>query len=417
MESSERIKQILDANRTGEKKAINYDGKPLLLDVKEIPLDVLLYNPYNGRIRSMVKSFESSNGRNINNEDVDDINIIEQFLWDSARGKNEKTLESLKDIGQQEVGIITKDGVIIDGNRRTCLLNVLRRRYNEPIFFKAVVLDDNLKDNGKAITVLETRYQMGVDSKVDYNPIEKYIKCFELLNEYNFTIPEIADLMTESETDISKWLNIFQLMEEYLEYVGTKQIYTRLEKREGHFVDLYTYINLYKRGVVADWEYDNHDILDMQNVYFDYIRLGIPVQRARVISKPSGQNSFFCKKNIWTEFIEEHKEIIEQIDDLSFQELKLEESKKSNEDLIKIIDFSWREKAADLLIDNLSYNEIILKEISESYLPLKILKRVKNSINNIKVNNISEETIPEVMLIINDIENRLNEIKNIINIK
>jgi ParB-like chromosome segregation protein Spo0J len=415
MEYTERINMISRASTNGEVKSIRYKDENKAYEVKEIPLEALLYNPYNGRIRSMILSFESAQNRKINNESKNDIETIEQFLYDSTSGKNEKTKDSLREIGQQEVGIITKDGVIIDGNRRACLLNILKRNNHPVNTFKAIVLDDELRGNEKFITLLETRYQMGVDSKVEYNPIEKYIRCDELLNIHHFTISEISELMAESETTIKEWLSRFELMNNYLNYLDTPKLYTRLEKREGHFIDLRNYLNTYNYKANSLFENPKENIDELKDSYFDYIRLGVPVQRARVIAKPSKGNSFFSNKEIWDDFISEHKKIKSKVIEKSFSQLKAQFPLYNNEEIIKIIDTHWQKEIKDNLLENLSFNEISLKEISESFMPLKNLKRVRNTLNNTNLNNIDRTTISEMGKVLNDIQTKVEEIKESLN--
>lgn len=418
MTKAERISEIDSSGTTGEIKSINYKGDTLKLPVKEIKLTALIYNPYNGRIRSSTKSFESSNNRLLNPENPEDKLIIEQFLYDSATGKNEKTKDSLRDNGQQEIGIITKDGVIIDGNRRAMLLNIIYNDDKSKDFFKAVVLPDELADNEKEITLLETSYQMGVDSKVDYNPIEKYIRCKELSTKHGLSNLEIANIMAETELKILEWLNILSRMEDYLIYLGSPEVYTRLEKREGHFVDLNGYLKSYqtKKNNSVNWDYKIEDIQKLQNIYFDYIRIGIPVQRARVLAKPTSSSSFFCQKTIWDDFVLEHEHIKQTYTEESFIELKEKESDKSNEDLIRRLDNSWKERLEERLLDNLSFNESNLKDIVETYNPLKILKRVLNSLGQIDCDTIENTTLEEVKKTILNIDNKLTDIKNKINI-
>ena len=86
------------------------------------PLEYLIYNKYNGRIGSLVKSFEKQN-HVLNAENNDDTKLIERFLWESKPERNEFTLNSLVEEGQKQYGIVTNDGVIIDGNRRAMILN------------------------------------------------------------------------------------------------------------------------------------------------------------------------------------------------------------------------------------------------------------------------------------------------------
>jgi hypothetical protein len=417
MENTVRINIIQNALANGEVKSIRYKDENRDYPVKKIPLEALLYNPYNGRIRSMILSFESAQTRKIDNENEEDIKVIEQFLYDSASGKNEKTKESLKEIGQQEVGIITKDGVIIDGNRRACLLNILHRNNHQENTFKAIVLDDELKGNEKYITLLETRYQMGVDSKVEYSPIEKYIRCDELLNSHKFSYNEIAELMAETEGTIKEWLSRFELMNEYLIYLTTPKLYTRLEKREGHFADLRNYLNSYYLKAQSSTDYLPNKIEELKKSYFDYIRLGVPVQRARVIAKPARNNSFFTNKNIWNEFITEHIQIKSKVIEKSFEQLKTQFPEYNNEEIIQIIDTHWQNEIKDSLLENLSFSEISLKEFSESFLPLKNLKRVRNTLNNVNTDNIEPNTVLETQNILDDISLRIQAIKNGLNKK
>lgn len=102
-----------------------------------------------------------------------------------------------------------------------------------PTYFRAVVLDDTLESNPKEIRKLETIYQMGVDEKVDYSPIEQYLKCKDLSDD--FTNEEIAKMMGKKPSDIKNYLETLNLMEDYLLKQGYQDMYTVLgkEKVEG----------------------------------------------------------------------------------------------------------------------------------------------------------------------------------------
>lgn len=103
---------------------LRYKGTTRTEIVWRIPLDYLIYNKYNGRIGSDVLSYEKQNGE-LNAELDSDREIIETFLYESKVDRNKTTMESLLKIGQQRYGIVTSDGIIVDGNRRAMLLNRL----------------------------------------------------------------------------------------------------------------------------------------------------------------------------------------------------------------------------------------------------------------------------------------------------
>lgn len=94
---------------------LRYKGTTREESVWRIPLDYLIYNKYNGRIGSDVLSYEKQNGE-LNAEVDSDCKIIEDFLYNSKVDRNKTTMESLLEIGQQRYGIVTSDGIIVDGN-------------------------------------------------------------------------------------------------------------------------------------------------------------------------------------------------------------------------------------------------------------------------------------------------------------
>jgi hypothetical protein len=377
----------MEIKETLEKKRIWYNNEMQLFSVVEIPLEKLIYNKYNGRIKSIVKSCESSLGRFLDPKNNYDKTLIESFLYDSAEYRNPKTIQSLRDYGQQEVGIVTKDMIIIDGNRRASLLHKISKEDKAKLYFKAIILDDNLDDESKHLEIikLETNYQMGVDSKVDYKPIEKYLRCQELIIEHNVPISEVSKLMSETIPRISQWLEILKLMEEYLTYLKSPNVYTRLDKKEGHFVDLYVYLKNYRSKGVLDLD-------ELKRVYFDYVRLGLPVQRLRIIGNPSNSMSLFVKKDYWKAFYHKHKEITENYKENNFKDLKKEHIEKSNEEVFNRLDNDYISNLGEELKSNLVSGEIFIKSILEKKSMFKELNRMQKYLEDVNINdNILEE--------------------------
>lgn len=318
-----RLEQIKNGNPLFN-KPLWYKGVKESFGVYEVPLDLLVYNKHNGRIMSRVLSFEKTN-RKLSSESEFDKIIIEKFLWESAPQNNIHTLESLKRYGQNEVGIITNDGIIIDGNRRASLLSILNK--DDPSLqrrFLTIILPDNLSNEPKKISELETIYQIGVDDKVDYNPIEKYLKVKEL--SVHFSEEHIAKLMSVNVPKIQEFFGVLSLMEEYLSFFDYSDFYLVLDKREGHFVDLYKYLNKYKEYIRTpskncNWNYSECDLDELKKVYFTYIRLGLPVQTCRMIGRTKKFGSFFTILEIWKPFKETVLAKLEETADKSISTL------------------------------------------------------------------------------------------------
>lgn len=406
MDAPDRIKKIqsiIDKGNSVGSKRIMYKNDTKDLKAYAIPVEALIFNQYNGRIGTWVKTYEKLNGTTIDASTEEGEKTIIDFLWNSKPERNKKTKEDIEEKGQLEVGIVTKDGVVIDGNRRSMLLKKIdQERGTTPTYFNAVVLEDELKDNPKEIRKLETIYQLGADAPVDYNAIEKYLKCKELFNEDGFTAKEIGKMMGESETKIEEYLSILALMEKFLDRFGYSGIYTYLDeiKAEGPFVDLNNYLNKYrnKPGQIKgrNWSPKPDDIDDLETVYFDYIRARFGTHKIRSIGNPASGKGIFNNKDIWQQFFFKYQDIIEPVNqnEPSLEELRERRPNEDAEQLIRGRDKDWINKPCDnyqTLMGNLQMNkrksERMLEDVNEEAGPLNYLNRALNALKQIDTEN------------------------------
>src|SRR5216684_1485323 len=311
MNKETRIKKISEiierdkANPYG-KQDIPWEDVLKPMDVYKIPLDYLIYNKYNGRILSRTKSLESQ-GRQIDAETVTGKELVEKLLTESNPSRNKQTLESITKLGQEKVGIITKDGIIIDGNRRAMLL----RQSGKYDYFKTVVLDVTLEENPTEIEKLETIYQMGEDEKLGYNPIEKYLKA-KGLRQRNIAVEKIADWMGETQGTIEEYLAVMETMDDYLDYLGYNGVYTQLDGREDLFIFLTKWTeNFYGEESVKAFDgYRDTDVDDLKLIAYDYIRVvrwdEYKGKEFRIIADGLKENHFFGNKAIWNDFGDFH---------------------------------------------------------------------------------------------------------------
>lgn len=395
----EKLNEIKEKDQpimTGVK--IPYKGTEKEFAVYRIPLEYLVYNPYNGRIGTKVKTFEVKSHK-LNPENPKDIEIIESYLWESKPDRNRKTMESLVKYKQQEYGIVSRNGFIIDGNRRASILNRIYRerdKYSKKAdvshckYFNAIILDDDA--DKKEILRLETTYQMGMDEKLDYNATEKYLKCKELL-EVGYTITEIAEMMDDTESTIKKNLEILELMDDYLEYYEYKNMYSMLEKREGQFVDLNNYVKAYENksgNAKTDWAPEKDDINEMITTSFDYIRAQYEGKEFRYIGQNGKSNipkSFFASKKIWQDFVKEHS-AIEDIKEESVSEyLSKKGAAKDISAVLADRDKEWAKKAKPILEKNLNISKRNLEDTQEADKPQELLLRAKKTLELIDDTN------------------------------
>lgn len=371
-----------------------YKGEYKEFKVYRIPLSCLVYNPYNGRIGTLVKTFEVKN-HILDPENVEDKKIIEDFLWKSKIDRNKFTMDSLLEQRQQQYGIVSRNGIIIDGNRRASLLNKIYREKEKHKkhdvshckYFNAVILDDDADQ--KEILALETTYQMGMDEKLDYNPIEKYLKTKEML-DIGYDEHSIAKMMGEtSVATIYKNLRILKMMDEYLDYHNYTGLYSLLEKREGQFVDLSNYEKSYSEksgNAKTNWSPTDEDITDMLSISFDYIRAKYEGKDFRFIAQNSRNNiplSFFANRDVWNEFSEKHNDISK------IQEESVDDYIGNHDEGIDITDIlqqrdrEWTENVSNLMKKNMGQSKRMLEDAQEIDQPLELFIKALKTLNTI----------------------------------
>ncbi len=403
---------------------IRYKGETTQMNVYKIPLEFLIYNKYNGRIGSAVKSFERQYYK-LNPEKPEDKKIIEKFLEKSNPDRNKNTKDSLLKDRQQVHGIVTADGVIIDGNRRAYLLNELFTKRNELGLafervqhcenFLAIILPGDATE--RDIQQLETIYQMGEDAKLDYNPIEKYLKCKDL-KSVGFSEKDISGFMGETEGQIKKWLSILDLMEDYLEELDYQGIYTRLEMTEGPFVDLNGYLDAYKKRSIAalkatDWAYEDSDISDLKLVSFDYIRARYEGKEFREIGRTGASGSIFSSEKLWKAFFTDHIEKIPK-DEKTVAELREKEKEADLSDILERRDADWAQNVKGLLEGNLKKYSSKLDDLRYSREPLKLLEKAKDILESIDTNISEFKENPLILKVVKEINTTIWGMKKLL---
>lgn len=411
-----KLKEIVDGKPCAQKD-IHYKGRRQTMAVFDIPLEYLIYNQYNGRIATFVKTYERQH-HPIDATTDGGKELIAKFLWESKESRNRTTQEDLHLKGQLEYGIVTADGVIIDGNRRFMLLEKNKEKYKEATaYFKAIILEDTLEGSKKEVIALETTYQMGVDEKVDYNPIQKYLKCRDLI-EQGFSEGEIAKMMGELESKIKEYLSILGLMDEYLkeyEYEGMYRV-LETEKLESQFIDLNNYLSKYRgeQGRVHDmnWTPNPEDIDELQKVYFGYMRARFGVHDIRIIANPSKGQGIFTKKDLWENFANNYFNAIEKIEDeKSLQEMR--EENPTIQDVVSLIstrDSEFQKKVDGKLKGNLGRTSRELEDQNSADEPLELMQRAKKTLEKVKTEVQSFGT-PDIRNIAKEIEKLAYDLK------
>ena len=397
------------------------------MPVFRIPLQFLSYNPYNTRFLAQAKTLERRFGCKLSDENSEHLKAIENFIWNEKKDQNVSTINSLLKYGQLQPGVVTADGIILAGNRRYRLLNEICRtpdKYESSKIsivgldcFEAVILDEAHLDQ-KDIIEYESFYQFGIEDKVEYDPIQKYIAAHFQKEEMQFTPKQIArhfiSITEGNTTKVDEWLEVYDFMDEYLKYIEEDGIYSALEGREEAFLRLRLVMRSFTNGRAGAniWAYNNFDLDDLKKIFFDYIRLNIPTHDFRQFK------DIFTSEEKWKDFKSKEGNIVDhetnQVE--SFEEYRKKYPDMEETAVSKIRQNDYKSKVESGLNRIFEIEKSRIQEEKSQELPLEILKSIQQKLGKLETdisNNGNNETYNsnEFLDVIRDIQKRVGRIK------
>lgn len=376
--------------RINESKHLILEKYPLKIrdkvdhEVYSIPIEYLRYNDLNGRIASFVESSKAV-GEPLKSENSK--RTIEEYLWNSDEKANKNTKKSIFEDGQQKPGIISADGIVLDGNRRLMLLNKLYEETGNLKFsrFNTIILDESFTE--KEIYNLEGYLQFGIDPQAEYKPIEKYLMVNRRI-QAGMTPREISKSVNDrfKEKEIIEFYEMFNLMEEYLEYIGSKGNYELLSFRkvEDSIKTLNAQLkklNKNNHPAQKNWEISNDEISDIKLVYFDLIRLAVSSDTKDYRELVSSKTNLLENQEEWKKFSDSHFEITKDIKSRSKDIYEVidkspNSNKLSNLEKIKIVETNLEEYYKDELYGNLQNSIRTVEFIKSKNSTLNDLKAI-----------------------------------------
>jgi hypothetical protein len=241
-------------NNTELIKLTQSDGtvKKQKIKVIKLPLELLFHNVRNGRFKDIYLETKISlqeaghNGLESTDDpeswDLDPTNEAEAKLIRSmlleqldpeAAGL---LLTAIEEDGQEEPGIITHDGYIINANRRAAILHILSQKDPQKFgFMKVAQLPDNI--DPLDLYNVEINCQMGKDLKLDYSPINAMLKVKEGRN-LGMSADTLAEKMGKSTKEIKHLEKMCSVAAKILEDHGTPNQYPLLKNRFAELDDL-----------------------------------------------------------------------------------------------------------------------------------------------------------------------------------
>ncbi|MEV0778577.1 transcriptional regulator [Streptomyces sp. NPDC050428] len=193
----ERLQEIKAAGGVPETLRIEWRGQPLQVEVIDMPVDSLYYNPGTHRIRAQ-RSHEPLRDRALDqdawsDESQDYLEELLQALPSDPSKRDpdfDALLESLRDFKQNDPGLITRDGILVNGNTRRAALKEIGGNAS----IRVGVLPPSC--TWADINAVELSLQLRRDHRRDYS----YINRLLAIDEQMSLGRSVADIAREFRT-------------------------------------------------------------------------------------------------------------------------------------------------------------------------------------------------------------------------
>ncbi|MDP8207409.1 MAG: hypothetical protein P9L92_12145 [Candidatus Electryonea clarkiae] len=404
-------------------------GKVQTIPVYKIECNDLYFNKSNGRIKSEVLKKEAELGRNLEVSDADDQSIIRDILLGIGIEENKKIKEDLRNNGQLRPGIITCDGLVINGNRRKALFEELyKERHNSK--YKALEVQVLPSTMTKAeLWLIEAGIQMSAPQQLDYSPINNLLKLREGIDSGL----EIAYMATRifgvSIDKIKKDLDHLELIDEFLkDFLDKGDRYYLVENLIEHFIDLHniiTRVGNRRKPNNANWEWDESDIIELKLVAFYYIRHKFAHLRIRDLQKLfiNAETWQLVKRALHLEIKLSEEELI-QFSPQAEIEFETDEEIEDNESIDvsakptiveqrdKLEETLWRQKHDKALKEYFEDAMETAQIIQDSKQPLTLAKKALKNINAI-TDDSDQLNMKEIDNVLGEIIIRVNALRKI----
>jgi hypothetical protein len=226
----------------------NWRGKPLYRKIIQVDSEFLMFRIENSRTEIQQLAYIRKNSLPSDFFNDPEASLVQQaqeeILTDMVMGKGKDLLEDLKDRKQNDACIITYDGYIVNGNRRTAGLKYLDERYID-----CVVLPDDATP--KDIYILEQQLQISKDFKEEYHWINELrnIRKGKEDRRLEFTEQELANNLRLELKDVRVMLRMLDLIDAFLIWkkVPKEYDYQKLDDAEEIFRQLEKAIKNYSK--------------------------------------------------------------------------------------------------------------------------------------------------------------------------
>ena len=178
----------------GTAQTIQFKGNNIVLPVASVDLDLVLLNPHSHRISAQLRSLPNERQAEIASDPYGATaqNAVAELL--RATSGYERIKNAIANDGQQDPGVLTTAGVLVNANTRVVALRELRAKYVQVL----VIPQDATT---KEIMDLELRLQMEREVKQPYSFTSQLLFIEDLITSGNYTAAEVGQAIQADLSD------------------------------------------------------------------------------------------------------------------------------------------------------------------------------------------------------------------------
>ena len=237
-------------------------GKIEAIKVYELPRNLVRLNPNNGRFKAELDIItherkQENKPIELNPNHPDDVKTLQDMIRGEYPRSSERrrAYENLRDNihevaqktgtnGQEVPGLITHDGILVNGNRRWVVMEELasadkKTRPGEPLKYDKIRVGRLKKDVDKyTLWKNEAKEQISQDSREEYDYVNSALEIkrgFQLLTDQGMSEKkakvEIAKTVYgRNEKDITAYLDFLDITDLFLDYIDKEGQYTLVQE-------------------------------------------------------------------------------------------------------------------------------------------------------------------------------------------
>ena len=241
-ERIELIKRELETYDEINSKAtykIKFRGEDNYLKVIRVNPNALLLNPKNNRLSGQLSDYKEKNTVLIDPTSIISQKILHTLLSETDQYQDLK--EQLKILGQQEPGLITREGLLVNGNTRVAALRDLNVDYVEVAVLPSNVVDEDILNLEMSLQVQDLVHQ-------DYTFTNELLLMKRFLDEGG-SVKELANKMgwiRRGDSKVNTRMRLLSYIEEVRRLTTPPIAYKIFDSKEQHLKDLDTEYQKYK---------------------------------------------------------------------------------------------------------------------------------------------------------------------------